>query len=79
MRVAIDDAGYDELARGVEDLGILWRLNRLAHFGDSAILNKDRAFLDGAVRNGENCGVLNQNHRLRIGWIGGASEEWKQE
>jgi len=27
--VAIDDAGYDELARGVENLGILRRLDRL--------------------------------------------------
>jgi hypothetical protein len=79
VRVAIDDAGYDELARGVENLGILRRLDRLAHLGDFSILNKDRAFLNGAVRNGENCGVLNQNHRLRIGWIGGASEEWKHE
>ena len=38
-------------------------LMELRHLGNFAILNKDGAVLDGAVRNGEDRGVLNQDDR----------------
>ena len=71
VRVAIDDAGHDELARGVDHLRVFRRFDGGADFGDFAILNKDGAVLDGAVRNGEDGGVLNQDDRRRIGRSGG--------
>ena len=49
--VGIDDAGHDVLADGVD-------------VGDLAVAQDDRAVLDGAVRDGEDGGVL--DHRDRI-------------
>src|SRR5208282_1116234 len=51
VRVAVDDSGDYELARGVVYLRIFWRLDGGPHFGDFAILNKDGAVFDGAVGN----------------------------
>src|SRR5580704_6676636 len=77
--MAIDDAGDDELARGVEYLRVFRRLDGRPDFRDFAILNKDRAVLDGAVRNGEDGGVLDQDHRWRIRRSGGKCQKWKRE
>src|ERR1700687_1022418 len=70
VRMAIDDPGDDELSGGIDDLGILRRFDRLANFGNLALLNKDGAVLDGAVGNRKNGGVLNQNDRGGLGWRG---------
>src|ERR1700675_3275860 len=77
--MAIDDAGDYELARGVEYLRVFRCLDGRPDFRDFAILNKDRAVLDGAVRNGEDRGVLDQDHRRRIRRIGGECQKWKRE
>src|SRR5580692_4729732 len=77
--MAIDNAGDYELARGVEYLRVFRRLNGRPDFRDFAIPNKDRAVLDGTVRNGEDGGVLDQDHRRRIGRIGGACQKWNRE
>src|ERR1700722_3734240 len=77
--MAIDNAGDYELAGGVEYLGVLRRPEGRPDFRDFAVLNKDRAVLDGAVRNSEDGGVLDQDHRRGIGRIGGVCQERKRE
>ena len=79
MRVTIDDAGHDVLTGGIKHLRVAGGLDGLADFGDFAILNKDRAVLDGAVRNGENGGVFDENHGRGVGGIGGMREKGKAE
>jgi hypothetical protein len=64
--MAINDARDDELPCGVNHLSVFRGRDGLADFGDFAIPNKDRAVLDGSVRDGHNGGVLNQNDRGRI-------------
>src|SRR5580658_1246003 len=77
--MAIDDARDDELACGVEHLGIFRGPDGRPDLRDFAVLNKDGAVLDGAVRNGEDGGVLDQNHRWRIRRIGGWCQRRKRE
>src|SRR5882757_5789024 len=72
--MAINDAGDDELPCGVNHLGIFRRLDGLADFRNFAILNKDRAVLDSSMRNGENGGVLNDDHGGRVCRRGGVRQ-----
>ncbi len=39
--MAIDNAGHDELPRGVDHLGVFRGVDGCADFGNFAILNKD--------------------------------------
>src|SRR5260370_26627828 len=64
--MAVHDAGHDELPGGVNHLSIFRRLDGLADFRDLAILNQDGTVFDGAMRNGEDGGVLNQDDRGRF-------------
>ena len=62
VRVAIDDAGHDELAVGVNDLRVFRRFAMdWADFGDFSVLDQDGAVLDRAVRDGQNRGVLDEH------------------
>src|SRR5579859_4962710 len=65
--MAIDDAGHDELAGSVDDRGVLGSLYRWTDFGDFAVLDKDRAVFDGAVRDGQDSCVLNEDDRAGFG------------
>src|SRR5216683_910055 len=64
--MAVNDAGHDELPGGVNHLSVFRRLDGLADFRNLAILNQDGTVLDGAMRNGEDGGVLNQDDRGRF-------------
>ena len=61
--MAIDNAGHNELTARVDDLRILWRLNRSADLRDLPVPNENSAMRDVAVRNREDGGVLNQDDR----------------
>jgi hypothetical protein len=67
VRVAIDNARNDELPGGIDHLRIFGSFDAGADVDNFAVLNEDRAVFDGAVRNGEDGGVLNQQHRGSIG------------
>src|SRR5208282_2739807 len=47
--VAVDDAGHDELAGGVDYLGVFRGLDGGADFGDLAVADEDGTVLDVAV------------------------------
>src|SRR6266850_2867636 len=79
VRMAINDAGDDELPRGVNHLRIFRRLDGLADFRDFAIFNKDRAVLDRSVRNGENGCILNDDDGGRVRWRGGVGQRQAKE
>src|SRR6266849_3611602 len=64
--MAVNDAGHDELPGGVNHLSVFRRLDGLADFRNLAILNQDGTVFDGAMRNGEDGGVLNQDDRGRF-------------
>src|SRR6266851_7350980 len=64
--MAVNDAGHDELPRGVNHLSVFRRLDGLADFRDLAILNQDGTVFEGAMGNGEDGGVLNQDDRGRF-------------
>src|SRR6266478_6793239 len=64
--MAVNDAGHDELPGGVNHLSVFRRLDGLADFRNLAILNQDGTMFDGAMRNGEDGGVLNQDDRGRF-------------
>src|SRR5260370_30039489 len=74
--MAIDNAGDDKLSRGVDNLSVFGGIDSLADFGDFAILNKDRTVLDGAVRDGEDGGVLNDNDGGSVG-RNGRDGQWE--
>ena len=56
VRVAIDDAGDDVLAGGIDDRGAGGLHDLLADFGDLAVLDQDGAF-EGALGHGHDGGV----------------------
>ena len=56
--VAVDDAGHDELACGVDDGGALGDHDLLGDLGDFAVAHQDGAF-EGAVSDGHHGGVFN--------------------
>src|SRR6266699_3465434 len=64
--MAVNDARHDELPRGVNHLSVFRRLDGLADFRNLAILNQDGTVFDGAMRNREDGGVLNQDNRGRF-------------
>src|SRR6266404_5386181 len=64
--MAIDDARHHELASRVDDSCACRSLKRWANLSDFAVLDKDRAVFNGAVRNGEDRRILNQNHGTGI-------------
>src|SRR5712691_11030304 len=64
--MAVNDAGHDELPGGVNHLSVFRRLDGLADFRNLAIPNQDGTVFDGAMRNGEDGGVLNQDDRGRV-------------
>src|SRR5258708_1669113 len=64
--MAVNDARHDELPRGVNHLSVFRRLDGLADFRDLAILNQDGTVFDGAMGNGEDGGILNQDDRGRF-------------
>src|SRR2546430_14495580 len=66
MRMAVDNAGHDDLSRGVDHLSVFWSAHGLADFSDFAVLNKDGAVFDRSVRDGQNGSVSNQNDGGRL-------------
>ena len=66
VRMAIDNAGNNELPRSINHLSVFRRANGLADFGDFPILNKDRAVLDVSMRDSEDGGVSNHNDAGRV-------------
>ena len=58
VRVAIDDAGHQVFARGVDDGGAGGSHDLLADLGDLAVADEDGA-LEGALGDGQYRGVLN--------------------
>jgi hypothetical protein len=73
VRVRVDDAGRDEFARAVDDVGARRNLDVRADGGDLAVAHEDGAVLDGAVRDGHDGRVPNRDDgrrgraRLRLG------------
>src|SRR6266704_7161213 len=64
--MAVNDAGHDELPGGVNHLSVFRRLDGLADFRNLAILNQDGTVFDGAMGNGEDGCILNQDDRGRF-------------
>ncbi len=64
--VTIDDAGHDELSCGVDHFRALGSFDSWPDFGNFAVLDEYRAVLDGAVRDSEDGGVLNEHHRVGV-------------
>src|SRR5229473_10300 len=79
VRMAINNAGDDELPRGVNDLCIFRRLDGLADFRDFAIFNEDGAVLNRSVRNSENGGILNDDDGGRVRRRGGVRQRHAKE
>src|SRR5262249_31242164 len=68
VRVAVDDAGCDVEASAIDDLRACRGFYVRTDFGDFAVFDENRTVFDGALRDGEDGGVLNQNDRRRVGW-----------
>src|SRR5260370_39022025 len=68
--MAVDNAGHDELPRGVDHLSVFRGVDGHADFGDFAISNKDGAVLDGSMGDGEDGGVSNHDDGGRVGGRG---------
>src|SRR5260370_26211526 len=49
VRVAVDNAGHDELAGGIYDLRVFRSFYGGADLGDFSVFDQDRTTLDGAV------------------------------
>src|SRR5262249_3649679 len=79
MRVAIDDAGNDKLALGIDHRGVFGSFDVGADFGDLAVLDEDRAALDGALGDGQDGSVLNDDDRAGVGRRGPGCAESTQQ
>ena len=66
MRVGVDDAGHDILARAVEDFSAIGRRNALAQLPDLAVVHPDGAVLDGTAGHSQDSGVAND--QIARGW-----------
>src|SRR6266851_6156060 len=76
MRVAVDNAGDDELPCGVNHLSVFRGIDGLADLGDFAILNQDGAVLDRSMRDGEDGGISNHSDGGRVRRRGSVRRNW---
>ena len=67
MRVAIDNPRHDELPRAINHQRVFRRMHGLSDFRNLSVHEQNRAVLDGAVRNRQNRGVLDDDRRGRWG------------
>ena len=77
VRVTVDDSGNDELPGSVDDLCAGRGLDGLSDFRDFAVLNEDGTVLDGAVRNREHRGVLDQDDGGAVRRSRGSRRIWE--
>src|SRR5260370_40888078 len=77
--MAVDNAGHDELLRGVDHLSVFRGVDGHADFGDFAISNKDGAVLDGSMGDGEDGGVSNHDDGGRVGRRGSGRQREVKE
>ena len=80
VRMAVDDAGHDEAAAGVDDAGPVRGVQAVTHGGDAAVADQDLAVRDLAIGDGENGGVAHQRHRVLFvrGRLGGRRARWRR-